>query len=51
MEFQAVAILAGTSREKIILKSSHLLVVRIQEGGKREKGGINPKGLMRQPIK
>jgi len=48
MIFRAVAILAETSREKIILKPMRLLIVGIQEGEKRQKGGINPKGFMQR---
>jgi hypothetical protein len=50
MKFQAVVILAEASRERIILKSSHLLIVRIKEGGKHEKGRIGSKGLMLGPV-
>jgi hypothetical protein len=51
MIFRAVAILAETSREKIILKPMRLLIVGMQEGEKRQKGGINPKGFMQRPLK
>lgn len=51
MKFQAVVMLAEFSREKIILKSSHLLIVRIKEGEKREKGGMETKESMQWPAK
>jgi len=51
MKFQAVAMLAEASGEKIILKSLRLPIFGMKEGEKLQKGGINPKGFKQRPTK